>query len=276
MAVSTSWTSTFPLVAPSLPGSVLLLGVAHVIDLKAPLQRVLAEYSPTAVAVELDPERAQAMKERQAELALPPEQRKPRAKGGPLLFRLWAHLQERLAGSMGVLPGSEMLEVAEFARGAGLPTYLIDDPIRQTAPRLLASLSRKERLRLLLSTLAAFLLPLGWFRGSVEEYAQQRGELLETLRRSYPGLARVLVDERNEHMAQRLTWLSHETPRLAVALGDAHLPGISELLRRAGVNVRLLHLEELTRPAGNPPGGPSSAGDPGSPAGTGGAPPPPG
>jgi pheromone shutdown protein TraB len=256
MAVSTSWTFSSP-GGSFPPGAILLVGVAHVLDVQAGLQRVLSSFAPTAVAVELDPERAALLKERARERTLPPGQRPPARTGGPLLFRLWGHLQERLARDMGVLAGGEMLQVADYASRAGLPTYLVDDPLRETAPRLLASLSGRERLRLLLSTLAAFVIPTGLMKGSLEDYAEGREDLLAALRRSYPGLTRVLVDERNEHMAARLASLARETPRVAAALGDAHLPGVSEILRRAGLTVSVVHLEELAAP---PP--PPSAGSP--------------
>jgi pheromone shutdown protein TraB len=256
MAVSTSWTFSSP--GGSLPpGALLLVGVAHVLDVQAGLHRVLSSFAPTAVAVELDPERAALLKERARERTLPPGQRSSARTGGPLLFRLWGHLPERLARDMGVLAGGEMLQVADYASRAGLPTYLVDDPLRETAPRLLASLSGRERLRLLLSTLAAFVVPTGLMKGSLEDYAEGREDLLAALRKSYPGLTRVLVDERNEHMAARLASLARQTPRVAAALGDAHLPGVSEILRRAGLTVSVVHLEELAAP---PP--PPSAGSP--------------
>ncbi len=259
MAVSTSWTFSSPGGSPP-PGAVLLVGVAHVLDVKAGLNRVLSSFSPTAVAVELDPERAALLRERARERSLPPEERRPPRSGGPLLFRLWGHLQERLARDMGVLAGGEMLEVAEFASRAGLPTYLVDDPLRETAPRLLASLSGRERVRLLFSTLAAFVIPTGLIKGSLEDYAEGRDDLLAALRKSYPGVTRVLVDERNEHMAGRLATLARQTPRVAAALGDAHLPGVSELLRRAGLTVSVVHLEELAAPPAPPAGAPSGSG----------------
>ena len=270
MAVSTSWTFSSP-GGGHPPGAILLVGVAHVLDVQAGLDRVLSSFAPTAVAVELDPERAALLRERAREQSLPPGQRPATRSGGPLLFRLWGRLQERLARDMGVLAGGEMLQVAEFASRSGLPTYLVDDPLRETAPRLLASLSGRERVRLLLSTLAAFLIPTGLMKGSLEDYAEGRDELLVALRKSYPGLTRVLVDERNEHMAARLASLARQTPRVAAALGDAHLPGVSEILRGAGLTVSVVHLEELARSGLPPPAGAPSGYGSGPPPGSGGA-----
>ncbi|MCI4329060.1 MAG: hypothetical protein L3J86_05695, partial [Thermoplasmata archaeon] len=123
---------------------VLLIGSAHVIDLRADLRRVLADRTLDAVAVELDAERAEAV------LSPEPTGGSGRA-GGPIFHHLWARMQRRLGEQMGGgLPGSEMRAAAEIAHERHLPLLLIDDPIRETLGRMIRAMSFRERISLVL------------------------------------------------------------------------------------------------------------------------------
>ena len=72
---------------------VLLLGAAHVVDLAAPLRRVLEGRVLDGVAVELDAERAAAL--------LGPGGARSGASGAPIFARLWGTLQRRLGAEIG-------------------------------------------------------------------------------------------------------------------------------------------------------------------------------
>jgi pheromone shutdown protein TraB len=59
-------------------------------------------------------------------------------------------------------------------------------------------------------------------------------------------MARVLLDERNEHMADRLTHLRRQGyGRIAAVVGDAHLPGLAAALGRRGVAVESIPFAKL-------------------------------
>jgi pheromone shutdown protein TraB len=236
------------------PGEVLLAGVAHVFDVRKGLTETMDRFQPRAVALELDRARAEALSRRYegARSGVSVPEASARA---PLLFRAWGHLQNRLAARLGDIPGGEMLQGARLARERGLPIYLIDDPLSVVAPRLVASLSGKERLQLLISTLLGLFLPAGMARREVERYSEARTDYLEALRVRYPNVSRVLIDERNDHMASRLATLAGQYGRVMAVLGDAHLPGIERRLQDRGVGTRVVHLEDLLRPESRVPGG---------------------
>jgi pheromone shutdown protein TraB len=238
-----------PGVASAL-GPVLLVGVAHVLDLDADLDRALGDFAPAAVAIELDADRATALLEREEARARGEDTKASRAaqrRGQPYLLRIWANLQERLAGSLGDIPGAEMLKVTRIAKARGLPLFLIDDPLSSVAPRLLASLSRRERLKLFFSSFLALFIPTRWVEKELEAYEEQRGTYLEAMRQQYPTVTRVLLDERNVHMAERLRALAGKYPKVAAVVGDAHVSGIEQILLQGGVPVQRLHLEALRR-----------------------------
>ena len=254
------WGSSAMVATSPLPtGEVLLVGVAHVLDLRKGLQRTVADFHPDAVAVELDPERADSLVARERAHREGLEVSRTR-RGQPLMFRAWGHIQDRLAQSLGDIPGAEMLQAAQLARSMGLPVYLIDDPLSQVAPRLVGSLSRRERLRLLLSSFVGLLVPARIVRRELEKYSEDRSEYLEILREQYPSVTRVLIDERNAHMAQRLAVLSSRHRRVMAVVGDAHVGGLGESLAQRGCPVHAIRVEELmdTRPAPAPGPAPGS------------------
>lgn len=243
-------TSVLPSPAPPTSGTVLLVGVAHVLDLEAGLDRVLGGFSPRALAVELDADRAALLAERVQERNSggTGQRAQGSGQGAPLMLRMWAHLQDRFAADMGGVPGEEMLQAAAFAKKRELPCFLVDDPLSQVAPRLLGSLSGKEKVRLLVSTAVALFIPTKLIQGEIEEYSSHRDEYLDVMRQQYPTVTRVLLDERNEHMAGRIGGLARTYGRVAAVVGDAHVLGLSKVLSGGGLKVELAHLETVVAP----------------------------
>ena len=226
---------------------ILLVGVAHVVDLARPLDELLSERTLDAVAVELDPERAQAVFDENPGAT--------RRTSGPLFARLWSVVQRRLGADLGGgPPGAEMRAAARIAKDRGLPLYLIDDPIRLTLVRLVRSMSLRERLLLVGSAVAALFVPSRAVVREMDRYVEAPHEYAEELRRASPTLARVLLDERNEHMAERLAHLRQRgLGRIAVVVGDAHLPGLRTALGRWGIPVEAVPFRDLRELKGRGP-----------------------
>ena len=229
----------------------LLLGAAHVVDLAGPLREVLEGRPLDGVAVELDAERAAAL--------FAPDGARARPAGAPLFARLWATIQRRLGAEIGGgAPGEEMKVAAAVARERALPVFLIDDPIRTTLVQLVRTMPFKERVLLLASAVVGLFLPSRVVAKEMDRYSESPEAYTEELRTASPTLARVLLDDRNEHMAARLAELrGRGYGRIAVVVGDAHVPGLASALRRRGVPVESISFRELraaaTAPSPRPP-----------------------
>jgi len=219
---------------------VLLLGAAHVVDLEGPLRSTLNERVLDGVAVELDPERAQAL--------MGPTPR-GRARGVPVFARLWAVVQRRLGAEIGGgAPGDEMKVAVTVARERKLPVFLIDDPIRLTLLNLVRTMPFKERVQLLLSAFVGLFVPARVVQREMDRYTDDPASFTAEIREASPTIARVLIDDRNEHMADRLATLRRQGfGRLAVVVGDAHLPGLKAALGRRGIPVEVVPFRELRR-----------------------------
>ncbi len=225
---------------------VLLLGAAHVVDLAEPLRRELDARTLDGVAIELDPERARA---------LFADQRGRGGRDAPLFARLWERVQRRLGAEIGGgVPGAEMKAAARFAEERHLPLFLIDDPIGTTFVELVRTMPFRERVGLLVGAIVALFVPARLVEREIERYADRPDVYTEELRRSSPTLARVLLDDRNEHMADRLASLrGRGYGRLAVVVGDAHVAGLRAALRRRGVPVEAIPFRDLRSSTGSSP-----------------------
>ena len=223
----------------TLDAPVLLLGSAHVVDLSEPLRRVLSERVLDGIAVELDTERAQSL--------MSPDGPGRGAGSAPLFARLWSVVQRRLGSEIGAgVPGAEMKVAIGVGRERNLPIFLIDDPIRVTLANLVRSMPFKERVTLLASSVVGLFLPSRIVAKEMDRYAESPGEYTEELRRVSPTTARVLLDDRNEHMADRLASLRQQGyRRMAAVVGDAHLEGLKSALGKRGVPSEVVRFSEL-------------------------------
>jgi len=218
---------------------VLLLGSAHVVDLSEPLRRMLRERPLDGIAVELDPERAEAL--------MSPDGPPRRSGSAPLFARLWGVVQRRLGAEIGAgVAGAEMKVAIGIGRERNLPVFLIDDPIRMTLANLVRAMPFKERVTLLASAAVGLFLPSRVVEREMDRYAESPDDYTAELRRVSPTTARVLLDDRNVHMAARLAALRQQGyGRLAAVVGDAHLVGLRTELGRHGVPSEVVRFAEL-------------------------------
>jgi pheromone shutdown protein TraB len=225
--------------ASTTQAPVLVVGAAHVVDLNAPLRALFGERTLDAIAIELDAERASHL--------LAPRSQGRSGSGGPLFLKLWALLQRRLGSSIGAgEPGAEMKTAADIARERSLPLFLIDDPIRETLARLVRSMSLRERVSIVAGAVIGLFVPSRLVEDQLETYTEAPSQYMEEVRKLYPTVARVLLDDRNEHMADRLTELrGRGYGRVAAVVGDAHVIGLADALRRRGVPVETVAFREL-------------------------------
>jgi pheromone shutdown protein TraB len=241
------WASTSTgVVVTSDPGRIVLLGSAHVVDLSGPIREHLNALPLQAVALELDAERA-------AVLEGPPTAASRKRGSGPILIRFWAALQRRLGAQLGQGAGGEMRAAAQFAKEKNLPIFLIDDPFNVTVRRLLGALSPSERIRLLLGAVVGLVIPARTIKRELDQYSDAPTDYTDQIRTSFPSVARVLIDERNEHMAGRIEGIWRRGIRqIAVVVGDAHVPGLAEELRKRQLPVETVSFGQLRSPATAP------------------------
>jgi len=212
---------------------ITLLGTAHVVDLRERLRAEIRTRRPAVVALELDPPRLAGL--------LNPQ----RSGKAPAVYRLLASFQRRLAAERGIEPGSEMKAAYEIAREIGSGVALIDVDVRQTFARLWAQMPWGERARFFLAALAGLLPGRADLDRQIEQVSADYASFFESLGAQFPTVKRVLIDERNEHMAKALADLSAGGLDVVAVIGDGHVDGVAAILSGRGVAVEQLRLREL-------------------------------
>jgi pheromone shutdown-related protein TraB len=233
---------------------VILVGTAHVSRESAELVRhVIETERPDRVCIELDPQRYKALSEEQRfeELDLGQVIRE-RQLATLMLNLVLASYQRQLGLKLGVLPGTELLEAARVAEELAIPVELCDRDVRVTLYRAWRAIPWWRKL-MLLSGLFATLFE----RQEITEEDLRRlreedvlSRLMQELGDTFPGLKRVLIDERDTYLAERI--LQSEGDRLVAVVGAGHVAGIRTALENAGDTAEpadLSPLEEIPPPS---------------------------
>lgn len=231
--------------APPTPGPeslpppvVTLVGTGHVFDIGARVREEVRRTMPQLVGIELDPPRYYALRNKNKD-----------KKGVPLTYRLLADFQARIADAYGVEAGDEMLAAAEEARALAVPLALIDMDAQKAFARLRKEMGFREKMRFLGSVLGGALLPGKSIESQVDDMQENYALYFQEMGKRFPTLKRILLDERNEHMARTLVELAKGRERVVAVMGDGHVDGVRDLLLAQGLRVETVRLKELRRKA---------------------------
>lgn len=214
------------------PMEIVIVPVAHVSEKSAQnVRKAIAETKPDVVAIELDAGRLHALLQHR-EPALSEMVRSP-------FFALLYLFQKAVGKGLRVAPGSEMLAAVEAARDANVPIALVDREISVTMGRLSAiPLLEKVSIigQIFLSPLAFIPNPFAKRRQpTIDEMTEQRfvRSFFREFKKQLPNVYRVLVEERDEHIARRL--LALKAGKVVLVVGAGHVPGITKRLKELGV-----------------------------------------
>lgn len=221
---------------------ITLIGTGHVFDIGARVREEIRHRMPQAVAVELDPPRYHALRNKSQE-----------RKGAPFFYRMLADFQTRVANEYGVEAGDEMLAAANEAQALGVPLALIDADAQRTFQRLLSEMRFGEKARLAGSAIVGLLLPGKSVEKQVSEMQDDYAAYFDEMGKKFPTLKRVLLDERNEHMARALVELAKANERVVAVVGDGHVDGMLAILQAQGAPVEAVRLKELRAKSAVPP-----------------------
>jgi len=208
----------------------VLLGTAHVSKESARLAKaVIEEEKPDTVCVELCQSRYQAIrqKDRWQDTDIV---KVIREKKSFLLLSnlLLASFQKRIAKQFDVKPGEEMIVAINTAESVGARIHLADRDIRTTLSRTWRVMGFWSKIRLLFE-LALSLGQLNEIKEEdIEKMKQQ--DVLETLLsevgKSLPGLKAILIDERDQYLAEKIR--SAPGNKIVAVVGAGHIPGIQK------------------------------------------------
>jgi pheromone shutdown-related protein TraB len=211
---------------------IFLIGTAHISRESVDLVRlVIAGEKPDCVCVELDEKRYEALSKRKTwELLDLREIIRKKQLSTLLINMLLASYQKRLGDQMGVKPGTELLEAVQEAEKYGIPVALCDRDVRVTLRRAWNSTSFWRKNYLLASILSSMFEETEITEEKLRELKESDvlSELLSELGQAMPELKRVLIDERDTYLAEKIK--GAEGKRLVAVVGAGHVAGIKKAL----------------------------------------------
>lgn len=221
-------------------GNLTIIGTSHIARQSIEeINSFFKENKPDIVAIELDRQRYQALtsgkRQKPSLLAI-----KEVGIFG-FIFLFLGHLVQGSLGRMvGVEPGAEMLAAIRQAKKNKLPLALVDQDIQITLKRF-SSIPFREKARLVWDLLTGFfsreesIKSIGATKIDLSKVPERElvTKLVAIMRKRYPALHRVLVEERNRHMAMNIAGIMLANPdkKILSVVGAGHEVELMGLVR---------------------------------------------
>lgn len=214
-----------------------IIGTSHIASSSVDeIKQTFLSYKPDAIAVELDSQRAQPLlqpnSEKQKTLSLI---RQVGVKGY-LFTVIGKKVQKKLGKMVGVEPGSEMKYAMQLAKNNNLKLVFADRSMKVTLKRLFKKIRFKEKLRFVGEILA---IPYALVRKKGMRIPlnkvpsqEQIDTMMRLVKKKYPSVHHVLVDERNTYIARQVARKMKSFPekRFLIVVGAGHKKEVERLI----------------------------------------------
>jgi len=211
---------------------ILLIGTAHISQSSADeVNSVIDQEKPDTVCIELCSSRHQAMldKDQWKNMDIYKVVREGKS------FLLFANLimtafQKRLGSQLGVKPGAEMLEAANAAERVGAELILADRDVKITLQRTWRGMTFWGKMKVLSQLLASLFVREEISKEEIEKLKESDAlsEAMQMLAEQSPEMKRILIDERDQFMAEKIKLAQGK--RIVAVVGAGHVKGLmSEL-----------------------------------------------
>ena len=207
---------------------IFLVGTAHVskesVDL---VRKVIANEKPDRVCVELDDKRYKALSGRKRWESLDLREIIRKKQLATLLVNLiLSSYQKKLGMQLRVMPGAELLEAVREAEKHDIPVSLCDRDVRVTLRRAWHETTFFKK-GYLLATLLVSLFDTAEITEEKLEQLKKKdvlSELMSELGDAMPELKKVLIDERDIYLAEKIKMSSGR--KVVAIVGAGHVEGI--------------------------------------------------
>lgn len=207
---------------------ITLIGTAHVSRESADLVvKVIEEEKPDTVCVELCESRYKAIKQKNrwqnTDLIKVIREKKSFLLLSNLLL---TSFQKKIGQKLGIKPGEEMIRAMDSADSVGAHIHLADRDIRITLSRTWRLMGLWTKMKLL----AQLVTSMGEVDSIKEEDIEKMKDkdvletLLSEIGKTLPELRRILIDERDMYLTEKIR--SAPGKRIVAVVGAGHVPGI--------------------------------------------------
>jgi pheromone shutdown protein TraB len=196
-------------------------------------RKVVRKTKPDVVAVELDRERYQQLTSPSANDETHPLQMT--GDSAQDLMQQLAVLEKSLGEMTGSNVGDEMLAAIEEGRAVGAKIALVDRPMQATVQAMMrVPLSELYGLTNILPDAAKDI--EGGGAKDILEMLKEEGaieDIMKQFQKEFPGLTKVLIQERDEYVAKALHFILNDVKgKIVAVLGAGHIQGVRAALER--------------------------------------------
>ena len=226
---------------------ILLIGTAHISQSSVDeVNDVIEQEKPDTVCIELCASRHQAMmdKDQWKNMDIFKVVREGKS------FLLFANLimtafQKRLGSQLGVKPGAEMLAAAQASERVNSELLLADRDVKITLQRTWRGMPFWGRMKVLSQLLASLFIREEISKEEIEKLKESDAlsEAMQILADQSPDMKRILIDERDQFMAEKIRQAPGK--RIVAVVGAGHVKGLTGELEREH---NLAELETLPPP----------------------------
>ena len=226
---------------------ILLIGTAHISQSSVDeVNDVIEQEKPDTVCIELCASRHQAMmdKDQWKNMDIFKVVREGKS------FLLFANLimtafQKRLGSQLGVKPGAEMLAAVQASERVNSELLLADRDVKITLQRTWRGMPFWGRMKVLSQLLASLFIREEISKEEIEKLKESDAlsEAMQMLADQSPDMKRILIDERDQFMAEKIRQAPGK--RIVAVVGAGHVKGLTGELEREH---NLAELETLPPP----------------------------
>ncbi len=207
---------------------IVLVGTAHISQASVDeVREVIHQEAPDSVCVELCASRLEAIRNPDAWKKTDLFQIIKEGKTFLLLGNLMmSSFQRRIGKQLGVQPGAEMMEGVRAAEATGATLVLADRDVRTTLQRTWRSLKFWDRTKLLGQLVASIFSNEEISEAEIEAMKQgdALAEAMDALASQSPHIKRVIIDERDAYLAEKIRNAPGE--KVVAVVGAGHVSGI--------------------------------------------------
>ena len=213
---------------------ILLIGTAHISQSSVDeVDSIISKEKPDTVCIELCSSRHQTMldKNQWKKMDIFKVVREGKS------FLLFANLimtafQKRLGSQLGVKPGAEMLEAANAAERVNAALVLADRDVKITLQRTWRGMPFWERMKVLGQLLASLFVREEISKEEIEKLKESDAlsEAMQMLAEQSPEMKHILIDERDQFMAEKIR--QAQGKRIVAVVGAGHVKGLIAELER--------------------------------------------
>ncbi|MBS3156089.1 TraB/GumN family protein [Candidatus Woesearchaeota archaeon] len=215
--------------------NIYLLGTSHIsVESINQVKEFIESNKPEIVAIELDKKRLYSLLHKRK---LKLSDVKSLGIKGFIIHLIAAYIEKKLGKLVGTSPGDEMKTAINLVKEHKLSLALIDQDIEITLKKLAKAITWREKLRFVKEIIKGLITR----KPQIEPFDLRKvppkktiKKMISLIRTNYPGVYKVLIEERNEVMAKNLYNLITKYPdkKIFAIVGAGHEEDILKIIRR--------------------------------------------